>query len=78
MSQNMQWALTRRFEQGIFTSYRAFIGYRCVNGVLVIVPEQAEVVRMILDKVQEEIFRRAKFVQNENGKIKRILREKVC
>lgn len=49
MGENMQWAVTRRFEQRIFTSYKAFMGYRCVNGELVIVPEQAEVVRMIFD-----------------------------
>lgn len=49
MSENMQWTVTRNFEQGIFTNYKAFMGYRCVNGELEIVPEQAEVVKHIFD-----------------------------
>lgn len=49
MSENMQWAVTRNFEQGIFANYRAFMGYRCVDGELEIVPEQAEVVKQIFD-----------------------------
>lgn len=49
ISENMQWAVTRRFEQGIFTNYKAFMGYQCIEGELVIVPEQAEVVKMIFD-----------------------------
>lgn len=49
MSENMQWAVTRNFEQGIFTNYKVFMGYRCVNGELEIVPEQAEVVKQIFD-----------------------------
>ena len=49
ISENMQWAVTRRFEQGTFTNYKAFMGYQCIEGELVIVPEQAEVVKMIFD-----------------------------
>lgn len=49
MSENMKWTVTRNFEQGIFTNYKAFMGYRCVNGELEIVPEQAEVVKQIFD-----------------------------
>ena len=49
MSENMQWAVMRRFEKGIFTNYKAFMGYRCVDWELVIVPEQAEIVKMIFD-----------------------------
>lgn len=44
MSENMQWSNTRRFEQGIFTNYKSFMGYKCVEGELVIIPEQAQVV----------------------------------
>ncbi|WP_368271049.1 recombinase family protein [Enterocloster lavalensis] len=49
MGENMQWTVTRKFEQGIFANYKAFMGYRCVNGELEIVPEQAEVVKNIFD-----------------------------
>lgn len=49
MSENMQWAVTRNFEQGIFANYKVFMGYRCVDGELEIVPEQAEVVKQIFD-----------------------------
>lgn len=49
MSENMQWAVKRNFEQGIFANYKAFMGYRCVDGELEIVPEQAEVVKQIFD-----------------------------
>lgn len=49
MSENMQWVVTRNFEQGIFANYKAFMGYRCVDGELEIVPEQAEVVKQIFD-----------------------------
>lgn len=47
MSENMQWSITRKFEQGIFGNYKSFMGYKCVEGELVVVPEQAEVVRDI-------------------------------
>lgn len=49
ISDNIQWAVTRRFEQGIFTNYKAFMGYECIDGELVIIPEQAKIVRMIFD-----------------------------
>lgn len=45
----MQWVVTRNFEQGIFTNYKALMGYRCVNGDLEIVLEQAKVVKQIFD-----------------------------
>lgn len=49
INENMQWAVTRRFEQGIFTNYKVFMGYQCIDGKLVIVPEQAEIVKVIFD-----------------------------
>ena len=55
MSENMKWTFTRNFEQGIFTNYKAFMGYRCVNGELEIVPEQAEVVKQIFDYIWQGI-----------------------
>lgn len=50
ISENIQWGFQRKFENGdIFTKYRNFMGYDCVDGEIVIVPEQAEIVRMIFD-----------------------------
>ncbi len=40
----------RKFEKGdIFTKYKNFMGYTCVDGEMVIVPEEAEVVRRIFE-----------------------------
>jgi len=50
ISENIQWGFQRKFEKGdIFTKYKNFMGYDCVDGEIVIVPEQAEVVRKIFD-----------------------------
>ena len=49
-SENIQWGFQRKFEKGdIFTKYKNFMGYDCVEGEIVIVPEQAEAVRKIFD-----------------------------
>ncbi|MFZ5944218.1 MAG: recombinase family protein [Bacillota bacterium] len=49
-SENIQWGFQRKFEKGdIFTKYKNFMGYTCIDGEIVIVPEQAEVVRKIFD-----------------------------
>ncbi|MHB8125392.1 MAG: recombinase family protein [Desulfitobacteriaceae bacterium] len=49
-SENIQWGFQRKFEKGdIFTKFKNFMGYDCVDGEIVIVPEQAEVVRKIFD-----------------------------
>lgn len=49
-SENIQWGFQRKFEKGdIFTKYKNFMGYTCVDSEIVIVPEQAEVVRKIFD-----------------------------
>ncbi len=49
-SENIQWRFQRKFEKGdIFTKYKNFMGYDCVDGEIVIIPEQAEVVRKIFD-----------------------------
>lgn len=48
LSENIQWGYQRKFENGdIFTKYKNFMGYKCENGNLVIVPKQAEVVKVI-------------------------------
>ncbi len=50
ISENIQWGIQRKFEKGeIYTMYKNFMGYICVEGEIVIVPEQAEVVRKIFD-----------------------------
>jgi site-specific DNA recombinase len=50
MSENIQWGIQRKFEKGeIYTKYKNFMGYTCVDGEIVIVPEQAAVVRKIFD-----------------------------
>lgn len=47
-NENIQWGIQRKFEKGeIYTKYKNFMGYDCVDGGIVIVPEQAEVVRKI-------------------------------
>lgn len=49
-SENIQWGFQHKFEKGdIFTKYKNFMGYTCVDGEIVIVPEQAEVVRKMFD-----------------------------
>ena len=49
LSENIQWGIKRKFEEVLFSSYKHFMGYRCVEGELVIVPEQAEIVRLIFE-----------------------------
>ncbi len=49
-SESIQWGFQRKFEKGdIFTKYKNFMGYTCVDGEIVIVLEQAEMVRKIFD-----------------------------
>ena len=65
-SENIQWGFQRKFEKGdIFTKYKNYMGYTCVDGEIVIVPEQAEV----FEKVQEEIAKRSRFVIKEDGSV---------
>ena len=50
ISENIQWGFQRKFEKGdVFKTYKNFMGYTCVDGEIVIVPEQAEVVRKIFE-----------------------------
>lgn len=50
ISENIQWGFQRKFEKGdVFKKYKNFMGYTCIDGEIVIVPEQAEVVRMIFE-----------------------------
>lgn len=50
ISENIQWGFQRKFEKGdVFKKYKNFMGYTCVDGEIVIVPEEAEVVRKIFE-----------------------------
>ena len=50
LSENIQWGYQRKFGNGdIFTKYKNTMGYKCDNGNLVIVPEEAEVVKTIFN-----------------------------
>jgi site-specific DNA recombinase len=49
-SENIQWGFQRKFGKGdIFTKYKNFMGYTCIDGAIAIVPEQADIVRKIFD-----------------------------
>lgn len=49
-SENIKWGIRRKFERGeIFTKYKNFMGYTCVDGEMVIVPEEAEIVSKIFE-----------------------------
>lgn len=45
LSENIQWGYQRRFERG--NTNRRLMGYTCKNGELVIIPEEAAVIRKI-------------------------------
>lgn len=49
ISENTRWGIVRQFEKGIFhINHKKFMGYTVdENGQLIIVPEEAEIVRMI-------------------------------
>ena len=48
MSENIMWGYKRKFERGdYFVDYKRFMGYRCENGNLEIIPEEAQTIRMI-------------------------------
>ena len=49
-SENIKWGFQRKFEKGdIFTKYKNFMVYTCIDGEMVIVPEEAEIVRRIFE-----------------------------
>jgi len=53
-SQNIKWAKRKQAEQGIMTNTVAPYGYRCEDRQLIVIPEQAEVVRRIFDDYTEK------------------------
>lgn len=53
ISENAKWSVQKRFENGTYKISTPPYGYRNENGEMVIVPEQAEVVKQIFAKVLE-------------------------
>jgi site-specific DNA recombinase len=50
MSENIKWGYKAKFKRGdILKKYKNFMGYACENDEVVIVPDEADVVRMIFD-----------------------------
>lgn len=50
MSENIKWGYKRRFEKGdTLTKYKNFMGYTCANGEMVVLPEQAEILKKIFE-----------------------------
>lgn len=68
-SENIQWGFQRKFEKGdIFTKYKNFMGYDCVDGEIVIVPEQAEIGRKMFDLYLQGLsFRQIKIFLESQG-----------
>lgn len=50
ISANEKWAIQKRYEQGTFVIGYPPYGYKNENGQMVIIPEQAEIVRWIFDE----------------------------
>lgn len=46
-SENMKWRIKKDFEQGIIWGSKPCLGYKLVNKQLILVPEEAEIVRLI-------------------------------
>ena len=65
MSDNITWGYKRKFERGdYFVNYKRFTGYKCEDGNLEIIPQEAQTVRMIfysylmgktLSQIKEEL-----------------------
>lgn len=53
ISENAKWAIRKAFEQGIGNTRHRTFGYRWVKGELVVVPEEAEIVREIYEAFLE-------------------------
>lgn len=47
VSDNMKWRIKREFENGIMWGARSSLGYKLVDKKLIIVPEEAEIVKLI-------------------------------
>ncbi|MCD6449896.1 MAG: recombinase family protein [Thermotogaceae bacterium] len=47
VSENMKWRIKKNFEQGIMWGGKSCLGYKLENKKLILVPEEAEIVRLI-------------------------------
>ncbi len=47
VSDNMKWRIKREFEKGVMWGGRSSLGYKLINKKLTIVPEEAEIVKLI-------------------------------
>ena len=47
MSENIQWGYQCKFERGDNLADKSPMGYRCKNDKLIIVPEEADIIRKI-------------------------------
>lgn len=73
ISENSKWSVQKRFQNGTFIISYPPYGYENDNGTMVIVPEQAEIVKEIIPRdlymqVQEEMVRRANLRSGQNRK----------
>lgn len=53
VSENMKWRIKRDFEQGLLWGGRDYFGYKVVDRKLVVVPEQAKVVKHIFELYEQ-------------------------
>lgn len=53
ISENIKWSKTKSAEQGFMTNSSAPYGYKCENGKLYIIPENADIVKMIFSDYVE-------------------------
>lgn len=78
-SENIQWGFQRKFEKGdIFTKYKNFMGYDCVDGEIVIVPEQAEVVRKMFQLYLQGLSLGQIKTYLESQRIKTVTGKDIC
>ncbi len=57
ISENMKWSIRKRFEQGIPATRPKMLGYRWKDNTLVVVPEEAKIVKRIFQNFLDGKFR---------------------
>ena len=68
IAKNSRWAARKRFENGSFKLSNAPYGYKLEDGNLVILPEEAEIVKLIFQRVTEGVGAR-RIAQELNDKM---------
>lgn len=71
LSENIKWQIKKKYQQGKPHVPKNMLGYRWVDGELIIVPEEAEVVRFIFDSYLNKLS------QNETAKLLNEMGKKV-